>query len=139
MAHSICTQITGAIIIRKLALLAITLCMVMTKLKISWGNDWITQHNALGKQAGKPVVLEEYGSSDTTNHKTIAQPYQQTVLQKTSVAYDSFWQFATTLSDGVNPYDDYAIYYDTTAGSDYDVLGYKHAAAMLAKSPVATL
>ena len=104
----------------------------------TWGNEWITQHNLIGKQIGKPVVLEEYGSTDTSgNKRTIAGPYQQTVLQQTSVAYDSFWQFATTLSNGVNPYDNYALYYNTTAGSDYDVLGYKHAAAMLAKSPVA--
>ncbi|KAL6715317.1 hypothetical protein ACLMJK_007582 [Lecanora helva] len=104
----------------------------------TWGNTWITQHNAIGKKLGKPVVLEEYGSTYTPK-TTIAKPYQDTVLQQTSVAYDSFWQFATTLSNGVNPYDNYAIYYNQTTGSDYDVLGFKHAAAMLAKNPTATL
>ena len=104
----------------------------------TWGNEWVTQHNLIGKQAGKPVVFEEYGSTNTTNHTIIAQPYQQTTLQNTSIAYDSFWQFATPLSNGVNPYDNYAIYYDQTAGSDYNVLATKHAAAMLAKNPVAT-
>jgi len=102
----------------------------------TWGNEWILQHYLIGKQAGKPVVLEEYGSTDAPK-TTIAQPYQQMVLQNTSVAYDSFWQFATTLSGGVNPYDNYAIHYSTTPGSDYDILGYQHAAAMLAKNPVA--
>ena len=82
-------------------------------------------------------MFEEYGSTAATNKAAVAGPWQQTTLQNTSVAYDSFWQFATTLSNGVNPYDNYALYYDTTAGSDYDVLGYKHAAAMLAKNPVA--
>ena len=102
----------------------------------TWGNEWITQHNTIGKASGKPVVLEEYGSTQAVK-TVVAQPYQQTVLQQTSVAYDSFWQFATTLSNGVNPYDNYAVYYNTTAGSDYDTLGTKHAAAMLAKSPTA--
>lgn len=102
----------------------------------TWGNEWIMQHNAAGKAAGKPVVFEEYGSANTANHTEICKPWQQTTLQNTSVAYDSFWQFGTTLS--VNPFDNYAIYYDTTAGSDYDVLAYQHAAAMLAKQPTAT-
>ena len=104
----------------------------------SWGSEWIMQHNAAGKAAGKPVVFEEYGSTDTNNHSTIMEPWQQTTLANTSVAYDSFWQFATTLSNDLDPYDDYAIYYNTTAGSDYEVLAYQHAAAMLAKNPVAT-
>jgi mannan endo-1,4-beta-mannosidase len=28
----------------------------------SWGNTWIKEHSAIGAQAGKPVVLEEYGA-----------------------------------------------------------------------------
>ena len=102
----------------------------------TWGNEWIMQHNAAGKAAGKPVVFEEYGSTNTANHSIICQPWQQTTLLDTSVAYDSFWQFATTLS--INPFDNYAIYYNTTPGSDYEVLAYQHAAAMLAKNPTAT-
>lgn len=64
------------------------------------------------------------------------EPWQQTVLHNTSVAYDSFWQFGT-LPLSINPFDNYAIYYNTTPGSDYEVLAYQHAAAMLAKNPVA--
>lgn len=102
----------------------------------TWGNEWIQQHDAAGKAAGKPVVFEEYGSTDPTNKSIVMEPWQQTTLLDTSVAYDSFWQFATTLS--INPFDNYAIYYNTTAGSDYEVLAYQHAAAMLAKTPTAT-
>ncbi|CAD6567956.1 MAG: hypothetical protein ASARMPREDX12_000851 [Alectoria sarmentosa] len=102
----------------------------------TWGNEWIVQHDAAGEAAGKPVVFEEYGSTNTTNHSAICEPWQQTTLSNTSVAYDSFWQFATTLS--IDPFDDYAIYYNTTAGSDYEGLAYQHAAAMLAKAPTAT-
>ena len=102
----------------------------------TWGNEWIQQHDAAGKVAGKPVVFEEYGSTDPTNKSIVVKPWQQTTLLDTSVAYDSFWQFATTLS--INPFDNYAIYYNTTAGSDYQVLAYQHAAAMLAKTPTAS-
>lgn len=28
---------------------------------VSWGEKWINDHVALGKKAGKPVVMEEYG------------------------------------------------------------------------------
>ena len=102
----------------------------------TWVNDWITQHNAIGKTLGKPVVFEEYGSTLPAEQKqTVVQPWQETVRTQTSIAYDSFWQFGTTLS--VNPFDSYAIMYNTASGSDYQVLGYQHAAAMLAKSPVA--
>lgn len=104
----------------------------------NFGNTWAKQHNDIGRQAGKPVVFEEYGSTDASNKTTVMKPWQQTTLLNTSIAYDSFWQFATPLSGGVNPYDNYALYYNTAAGSDYDTLVYKHAAAMLAKNPVAT-
>ena len=101
-----------------------------------WVNTWILQHDAIGKAAKKPVVYEEYGSTlPSDNKQTVVKPWQETVRLNTSIAYDSFWQFGATLSQ--NPFDGYAIYYDTTPGSDYQVLGYQHAAAMLAKNPVA--
>ena len=81
-------------------------------------------------------MFEEYGSTNTANHSDLMVPWQQTVLHDTSVAYDSFWQFGTSPLS-INPFDNYAIYYNTTPGSDYEVLGYQHAAAMLAKNPVA--
>ena len=65
--------------------------------------------------------------------------WQDTVLKQTSVAADAFWQFATAFADGVNPYDEYALYWNATAGSDYQVLGTGHAKAMAAKVATATL
>ena len=102
----------------------------------SWVNEWIIQHDQAGKVAGKPVVLEEYGSTVLTDKQSIVEPWQDTVLYNTSVAADLFWQFGTSLSpvDG-DPLDGYTIEYDTTPGSDYEVLAYQHAAAMLAKNP----
>ena len=102
----------------------------------SWGSEWIAQHDAAGAAAGKPVVFEEYGSTAAVDKAAVCGPWQQTTLGNTSVAYDSFWQFATALS--IDPFDDYAIYYNNTAGSDYEVLAFQHAAAMLAKNPTAT-
>lgn len=102
----------------------------------SWGNKWILDHNDIGKAAGKPVVLEEYGIPDQSIRLGIEQDWQNTIVNKTSLAYDSFWQFGTNLASGANPFDSYAIYY----GSDeYKVLGNQHAAAMNAKKPQATL
>lgn len=104
----------------------------------SWGSEWVMEHDAIGKAAGKPVVFEEYGSTNTANHQAVMTPWQETSLKQSSMAYDAFWQLGTQLSaiDG-KPFDDYAVYYDTKPGSDYDVLAVKHAAAMLAKQPVA--
>ena len=98
----------------------------------AWGNTYIQEHDQVGKTVGKPVVLEEYGSLGTPK-TTIMSPYQATLLQST-IAGDHFWQFAETLSDDFNPGDGYDIQYDTTAGSDYDVLAIQHAQAMTAKA-----
>ena len=58
------------------------------------------------------------------------------MLFNTSVASDFFWQFGTMLSPvEKDPFDGYTVEYDTTPGSDYEVLAYQHAAAMLAKNP----
>ncbi|KAL8694581.1 MAG: hypothetical protein Q9218_000763 [Villophora microphyllina] len=105
----------------------------------SWGNEWITQHNAIGKAAGKPVVLEEYAAPSAALREQYMPQWQSTVLSQTSVASDSLWQFATTFADGVNPYDGYAVYYNATAGSDWQTLGAKHAAAMATKAATATM
>lgn len=97
----------------------------------SWGNTWIEQHDALGKAAGKPVILEEYGTPFPHNHTGTERPWQQTVLQS-GIAADQIWQFgsnrlsvpAASLSD-VN-----TIFHNDT---EYMVLARQHAAEMLAK------
>jgi mannan endo-1,4-beta-mannosidase len=96
----------------------------------TWGNTWIEQHDKAGKEACKPVVLEEYGSPNSP-HAAITAPWQQTVL-KTNIAYDSFWQFGTGLSNGQSPSDQYSIY---TGTIDYLLLVEQHAKDMLAKCP----
>lgn len=97
----------------------------------SWGNEWIRQHDQVGELVGKPVVLEEYGAPFPGNHTPYYKPWQDTVLSS-GVAADQVWQFGTydlsvpaaSLGD-VN-----SIYFNET---EYQVLGFEHAAAMLEK------
>ena len=104
------------------------------------GNEWITQHDTIGRAYGKPVVLEEYGApyagngsietvgGVTANSTLIEYQWQQTVLQKTEIAYDSFWQFASKLlPDGEDDSDIYGLYYATP---EYQLLAVDHAHAM---------
>ena len=105
----------------------------------SWGNTWITQHNAIGKAAGKPVVLEEYAAPTAELREQYFPQWQSTIVSKTSIASDAYWQFATTFADGTNPYDNYAIYYNATAGSDSANLGTAHAKAMAVKQATANM
>ncbi|ROV91363.1 hypothetical protein VMCG_09706 [Cytospora schulzeri] len=97
----------------------------------SWGNEWILQHDAVGKRVGKPVILEEYGAPFPGNHTPYYKPWQDTVL-KSGVAADQVWQFGTyDLSvPASNLGDVNSIYFNDT---EYKVLGFQHAAAMLEK------
>lgn len=92
----------------------------------SWGSSWITDHATAAAAIGKPVILEEYGS---TTHSDEAA-WQTTVLAS-QVAGDMYWQFGDTLSTGETANDGYTIYYGT---SEYTTLVTDHAAAMNAKA-----
>lgn len=74
-----------------------------------WGSSWITAHATAGAAAGKPVILEEYGSDTHANEAA----WQSTVLAST-VAGDLYWQYGDTLTNGETANDGYTIYY----GSD---------------------
>ncbi|KAF3760942.1 family 5 glycoside hydrolase [Cryphonectria parasitica EP155] len=97
----------------------------------TWGNEWILQHDQVGREIGKPVILEEYGAPFPGNHTPYYKPWQDTVL-KSGVAADQVWQFGTyDLSvPAANLGDVNSIYYNS---SEYKVLGFKHAADMLNK------
>jgi len=79
----------------------------------SWGNTWIKDHDAIGAQVSKPVVLEEYGAQGA-NTTTVEQQWQTIVAEDTGVAYDGFWQSGTTLPSGMSITDSYTIEYGTT-------------------------
>lgn len=97
----------------------------------SWGNKWILQHDQVGKEVGKPVILEEYGAPFPSNHTPYYKPWQDTIL-KSGVAADQVWQFGTYDLSVPAAYlgDVNSIYYNE---SEYKVLGFEHAAAMLNK------
>lgn len=97
----------------------------------SWGNEWIRQHDEVGKAFGKPVILEEYGAPFPGNHTPYYKPWQDTVL-RSGVAADQVWQFGTyDLSvPAANLGDVNSIDYNS---SEYKVLGFQHAAQMLNK------
>lgn len=102
----------------------------------TWGNAWIEQHNAIGKTCGKPVVLEEYGVPNPSFREGVEFEWQDTVLTKTSVAFDSRWQFGTKFASGMNPYDEFVVY---VGSGEYKVLAEEHVADMNAKSRQAEL
>jgi mannan endo-1,4-beta-mannosidase len=103
----------------------------------TWGNEWIVQHDLIGKSSGKPVILEEYGAPFPHNHTRVEEPWQTTVLKNTSIAADQIWQFGSpdlSVSPG-SLGDVNTIYYNDT---EYKILGSGHAAALLAKKAVAS-
>lgn len=99
----------------------------------NWGPTWIQEHDTAGQHAGKPVVLEEYGTTDSPMVSIMSS--WQTAVIKSGIAGDHFWQFNESIPDvGENADDGLGILYDTTSGSPFDVLAIQHAKAMTHKS-----
>ncbi|KAM3067307.1 hypothetical protein ACMFMG_005331 [Clarireedia jacksonii] len=92
----------------------------------AWGSSWISFHAAAAKAAGKPLIVEEYGSLIHTNELA----WQGTILNS-DVAGDLYWQYGDTFSWGKSNDDGYAIYYGS---AEYTQLVTNHAAAMNAKA-----
>ncbi|KAG7375609.1 hypothetical protein PHYPSEUDO_000499 [Phytophthora pseudosyringae] len=72
----------------------------------SWGVQWIDDHVASGKTAGKPVVLEEYGIKALDSASYLAWS-NQVYTSKSNMQY---WQFGvkslSTTDDGYTIYDE---------------------------------
>ena len=98
------------------------------KIDNEWGNTYIKEHAKVGKDLGKPVILEEYGVTDPKERVKTMQKWQNTIVTE-GLAGDLFWQFSETLKD-TQPVDFYGITYDQTAGSDYDEIVLKHVKAV---------
>ncbi|KAN0095948.1 glycoside hydrolase family 5 protein [Hyaloscypha variabilis] len=98
----------------------------------TWGVEWIQQHDAIGKAAGKPVILEEYGTPFPNNHTQTEAPWQDAVL-KSGLAADQIWQFGSNALSvpGSSLGDVNSIYFDQP---EYQTLGKDHATKMLNKS-----
>lgn len=92
----------------------------------AWGTTWVQAHAQAANAIGKPVIMEEYGS---TTHADEAA-WQAEVLA-TKTAGDMYWQYGDTLSTGQTSNDGYTLYYGT---AEYTTLVTDHAAAMNAKA-----
>ncbi|KAK0641757.1 glycoside hydrolase superfamily [Cercophora newfieldiana] len=80
----------------------------------SFGPGWIRDHAAACKKAGKPCLLEEYGT--TSNHCTEEKPWQQAsrALFADGMGGDAFWQWGDRLSSGQTHNDGHTIYYGSS-------------------------
>lgn len=96
-----------------------------------WGNTWIKEHDAIGKQFGKPVVLEEYGTPFPHNHTETILPWLNTILES-NVAADQIWQFGPSkTSVSAETFGDQFMI--LMADDESKVLCNQHAAKMSAK------
>lgn len=89
---------------------------------VAWGASWVNNHATAAAAIGKPVILEEYGSS-TKSDLTGWQAAAYADL----VAGHMYWQYGDTLSTGTTSDDGNTIYYGSsdyaTYVSDLDPLG----------------
>ncbi|KAF5354742.1 hypothetical protein D9756_005256 [Leucocoprinus leucothites] len=89
----------------------------------AWGTQWIADHATSMKNAGKPVILEEFGV--TSNQASTYTTWFNQIVSS-GLTGDLIWQSGSHLSSGNTPDDGYAVYPD---GQVYPVLT-AHAAAM---------
>lgn len=105
---------------------------------VEWTNQWIRDHAASGRKAGKPVVHEEYGwltpaarlqylglVSNTTRLQAVGGWQKISLEEKMS---DMYWQFGySNYSYGRNDDDGFTIYLDSPEAKQ---LVYEHARAV---------
>ncbi|KAG7287373.1 hypothetical protein NEMBOFW57_006884 [Staphylotrichum longicolle] len=79
----------------------------------SFGDGWIRNHAAACKAAGKPCLLEEYGSNARCD---IQKPWQQTslALAANGMGADLFWQWGDQLSTGQTHNDGNTVYFGSS-------------------------
>jgi mannan endo-1,4-beta-mannosidase len=65
----------------------------------AWGEKWIKQHVSIGREIGKPVLLEEYGLKDQLARSSV-YPKWMDVLSDGGGAGDLFWMLAARQDDG---------------------------------------
>lgn len=105
---------------------------------VEWTNQWLRDHAESGRQAGKPVVHEEYGwMTPAAREENEKPPANQTRLEVISgwqqIAFeekmpDMYWQYGYSgYSYGRNHDDGFTIFLDD---EEAQTLIYEHAAAM---------
>lgn len=79
--------------------------------------------------AGKPCLLEEYGTETTAEHCPIDSAWAATSLASEGQSADMYWQYGTTISSGETSNDGYTIY---TGTSDFTCVVTDHIADIAA-------
>ncbi|KAJ7624543.1 glycoside hydrolase [Roridomyces roridus] len=93
-----------------------------------WGAQWITDHATAMTNANKPVIVEEFGITNSSTRPTVYQEWYSTVIS-TGLTGDLIWQAGSQLTNGPTPNDGYAIF---PTDPSYAVLK-AHAAALKAR------
>ncbi|KAH8658283.1 glycoside hydrolase superfamily [Xylariales sp. PMI_506] len=94
----------------------------------SFPSDWITAHAQLCVAAGKPCLLEEYGSTD---NRTAEALWGTEALNTEGIGADMWWDAGDTLSWGTTYSDGYTIY---PGSSDWTLVVTDHIADVNAKN-----
>ena len=95
-----------------------------------WGNTWIQQHGSQAESVGKPVVLEEFGTTDVADRYDIVSGWLDSAYSD-GFSGMQYWQFVSTFPSGyASPDDGNGI---STTESTYSVIE-AMAAEMNAKS-----
>ena len=97
---------------------------------LDWGARQIEKQIRAGQQAGKPVIVEEYGWKDRGTREEAYRAWLETI-ERAGGAADLFWMLSGPQDDGT-PYPDYDHY--TIYGSADSPAIVTHAAAMTARN-----
>ncbi|KAJ7903158.1 CEL4a mannanase [Mycena leptocephala] len=76
---------------------------------VPWGTQWITDHATTMKSTNKPVILEEFGISNSSTRASTYSTWYQTVIS-TGLTGDLIWQAGSQLTNGPTSNDGFAIY-----------------------------
>ncbi|KAJ7679667.1 mannanase [Mycena rosella] len=76
---------------------------------VPWGTQWITDHATTMKSTNKPVILEEFGISNSSTRPSTYSTWYQTVIS-TGLTGDLIWQAGSQLTNGPTSNDGFAIY-----------------------------
>jgi mannan endo-1,4-beta-mannosidase len=73
---------------------------------LAFGLRWIEQHLTAGRNAGKPMLLEEYGIVSKSNRNRVYSAWLS-AIQEQDGAGDLAWMLASTDDETNQPYSDY--------------------------------
>ncbi|KAJ7328428.1 glycoside hydrolase [Mycena albidolilacea] len=76
---------------------------------VPWGNQWITDHATTMKSTNKPVIMKEFGISNSSSRASTYSTWYQTIIS-TGLTGDLIWQAGSQLTNGPTSNDGFAIY-----------------------------